>query len=323
MLCGVCLSCMNYGASAQVRSADSGQDFPNRPIRVVVPQIPGGASDALARIIGQKLAEQWRSQLIIDNRGGAGGNIGTDIVARSVANGYTWLVTYEGTYAINATLYRHLPFDSRKDFAAVATLAAVPFIMVVNNSLPANTLAEFIAIARAKPGDLKYGAANGSVNHLLGVMLDGRAGIKTVHVPYRGAADSLTDTISGQMQVNYASLPSAVQLVRSGRVRAVAVTGGKRAPALAEVPTIAESGNPGFDIAPWFGIFTGAGTPQSIIRKINSDINALLTQKDVTDRFANIGAEPLIMTPEQFTRIAHRDIEKWGKVVKESGATLD
>ena len=140
---------------------------------------------------------------------------------------------------------------------------------------------------------------------------------------YRGAADSLTDTISGLMQFNYASLPSAVQLVRSGRVRAVAVTSGKRAPALPEVPTIAESGFPGFDITPWFGIFTRSGTPQHLIRKINADINTLLTQKDVTDRFANVGAEPLITTPEQFTRIAHRDIEKWGKVVKESGATLD
>lgn len=301
----------------------AGEDFPTRPVRVVVPQTPGGASDALARIVGQKLAEQWRVQLVIDNRGGAAGNIGTDIVAKSSANGYTWLVTYEGTYAINATIYRHLPFDSRKDFAAVATLATVPFILVVNNNLPANTLAEFISLARAKPGELNYGTPNGSVNHLLGVMLNGRAGIKTVHVPYRGAADSLTDTVSGLIQFNYLSLPSVVQLVRSGRVRAVAVTSGKRAPALPEVPTIAESGFPGFDIAPWFGILTRSGTPQQLIRKINADINTLLTQKDVIDRFANVGAEPFITTPEQFTRIAHRDIEKWGKVVKETGATLD
>lgn len=306
-----------------VANIAAGEDFPARPVRVVVPQIPGGASDALARIVGQKLGEQWRVQLVTDNRGGAGGNIGTDIVARSPANGYTWLVTYEGTYAINATLYRHLPFDSRKDFAAVAALATVPFIMVVNNNLPANTLAQFISVARAKPGELNYGAANGAVNHLIGVMLDRLASIKTVHVPYRGAADSLTDTISGVMQVNYASLPSAVGLVRAGRVRAVAVTSEKRALALPEVPTIAESGFPGFDIAPWFGIFTRAGTPQQLIRKINADINALLKQKDVIDRFANLGAEPFITTPEQFTRIAHRDIEKWSTVVKASGATLD
>ena len=301
----------------------AGEDFPTRPVRVVVPQTPGGASDALARIVGQKLAEQWRFQLVIDNRGGAGGNIGTDIVARSPATGYTWLVTYEGTYAINATLYRHLPFDSRKDFAAAATLATVPFIIVVNNNLPANTLAEFISIARAKPGDLKFGAANGAVNHLLGVMLDGRAGIKTVHVPYRGAADSLTDTISGLMQFNYASLPSAVQLVRSGRVRAVAVTSGKRAPALPEVPAIAESGFPGFDVVAWFGVLAPAATPAEIVNKLNAELVAIVRLPDVIERLTRDGAAPIGSSTREFADFIKAELVRWAKVVKSSGVQVD
>ncbi len=302
----------------------SAQAYPSRPIRLVVPQTPGGASDALARVTGQKLGERWNQQFVIDNRGGAGGNIGTDTVAKSAPDGYTWLLAYVGTHAINAALYKKLPFDPDRDFAPVATLATLPFVVIVNNNLPVKSVPELIALAKTKPGGLSYGSAgSGSVNHLLGVMLNARGGVNIVHVPYRGAAAALTDTMSGQVQMYYASMPSVVQHVRAGAVRAIAVTSATRSDALKDVPTIAESGFPGFDVNPWFGILAPAGTPAPVIARINADVNQMLAQKDVIERFTNLGAVPLATTPAQFSRIAHDDIVKWAKVVKESGATVD
>ena len=298
--------------------------YPARPIRFVVPQTPGGASDALARVTGQKLGDQWSQQFVIDNRGGAGGNIGTDTVAKSAPDGYTWLLAYVGTHAINAALYKKLPFDPDRDFAPAATLATLPFVVIVNNNLPVRNVQELIALAKSKPGGLSYGSAgSGSVNHLLGVMLNSLGGVNIVHVPYRGAAAALTDTMSGQVQMYYASMPSVVQHVRAGAVRALAVTSAARSEALKDVPTVAESGFPGFDVNPWFGILAPAGTPAAVINKINADVNRMLAQKDVIDRFTNLGAVPFATTPAQFAGIAHADIVKWAKVVKESGATVD
>ncbi len=300
------------------------QAYPARPLRFIVPQTPGGASDALARITGQKLGDQWGQQIVIDNRGGAGGNIGTDTVAKSAPDGYTWLLAYVGTHAINAALYKKLPFNPDKDFAPMATLATLPFVVIVNNNLPVKNVAELIALAKTKPGGLSYGSAgSGSVNHLLGVMLNSLGGVNIVHVPYRGAAAALTDTMSGQVQMYYASMPSVVQHVRAGSVRAIAVTSAKRSDALKDVPTVAESGFSGFDVNPWFGILAPAGTPAATVKKINTDVNQMLAQKDVIDRFANLGAVPFATTPEQFSKIARDDIVKWAKVVKESGATVD
>ena len=300
------------------------QAFPARPIRFVVPQTPGGASDALSRLTGQKLGDQWNQQIVIDNRGGAGGNIGTDIVAKSAPDGYTWLLAYVGTHAINAALYKQLPFNPDRDFAPMATLATLPFVVIVNNNLPAKNIPELMALAKAKPGGLSYGSAgSGSVNHLLGVMLNSLGGVNVVHVPYRGAAAALTDTMSGQVQMYYASMPSVVQHVRAGAVRAIAVTSARRSDALKDVPTVAESGFPGFDVNPWFGILAPTGTPAAIVKKINADVNQMLAQKDVIDRFTNLGAVPFATAPEQFAKIARDDIVKWAKVVKASGATVD
>jgi tripartite-type tricarboxylate transporter receptor subunit TctC len=300
------------------------QSFPARPIRFVVPQTPGGASDALARITGQKLGDQWNQQFVIDNRGGAGGNIGTDTVAKSAPDGYTWLLAYVGTHAINAALYKNLPYNPDRDFTPVATLATLPFVVIVNNNLPVKSVQDLIALAKAKPGGLSFGSAgSGSVNHLIGVMLNSLGGVNIVHVPYRGAAAALTDTMSGQVQLYYASMPSVVQHIRAGAVRALAVTSAKRSDALKDVPTVAESGFPGFDVNPWFGILTPAGTPAAVVRKINADVNEMLAQKDVIDRFTNLGAVPFATSPAQFSKIAHDDIVKWAKVVKESGATVD
>jgi len=318
------LRCAVFAVAAVVTGAALAQAYPSRPIRFVVPQTPGGASDALARVTGLKLGDRWNQQFVIDNRGGAGGNIGTDTVAKSAPDGYTWLLAYVGTHAINAALYKKLPFDPDRDFAPVATLATLPFVVIVNNNLPVKNVQELIALAKTKPGGLSYGSAgSGSVNHLLGVMLNSLGGVNIVHVPYRGAAAALTDTMSGQVQMYYASMPSVVQHVRAGAVRAIAVTSAARSDALKDVPTVAESGFPGFDVNPWFGILVPAGTPAAVIGKINGDVNQTLAQKDVIDRFTNLGAVPFSTTPAQFSRIAHDDIVKWAKVVRESGATVD
>jgi len=318
------LRCAVFAVAAVVTGAALAQTYPSRPIRFVVPQTPGGASDALARVTGLKLGDRWAQQFVIDNRGGAGGNIGTDTVAKSAPDGYTWLLAYVGTHAINAALYKKLPFDPDRDFAPVATLVTLPFVVIVNNNLPVKNVQELIALAKTKPGGLSYGSAgSGSVNHLLGVMLNSLGGVNIVHVPYRGAAAALTDTMSGQVQMYYASMPSVVQHVRAGAVRAIAVTSAARSDALKDVPTVAESGFPGFDVNPWFGILVPAGTPAAVIGKINGDVNQMLAQKDVIDRFTNLGAVPFATTPAQFSRIAHDDIVKWAKVVRESGATVD
>jgi tripartite-type tricarboxylate transporter receptor subunit TctC len=324
MINPITLRCAVFAFAAPVCAAVAAETYPARPIRFVVPQTPGGASDALARVTGQKLGDQWSQQFVIDNRGGAGGNIGTDTVAKSAPDGYTWLLAYVGTHAINAALYKKLPFNPDRDFAPAATLATLPFVVIVNNNLPVKNLQELIALAKTKPGGLSYGSAgSGSVNHLLGVMLNSLGGVNIVHVPYRGAAAALTDTMSGQVQLYYASMPSVVQHARAGAVRALAVTSAARSDALKDVPTVAESGFAGFDVNPWFGILVPAGTPAGVINKINADVNRMLAQKDVIDRFTNLGAVPFATTPAQFARIAHEDIVKWAKVVGESGATVD
>jgi tripartite-type tricarboxylate transporter receptor subunit TctC len=300
------------------------QTFPARPVRIVVPQAPGGASDALARIIGQKLGERWHQQVVVDNRTGAGGIIGTDIVAKSAPDGYTLLLAYDGTHAINASLYKSLPFNTLNDFSTVATLANVPFVMAINPALPAKSVADFIAYAKANDGKVNYGSAgNGSANHLLGVMFSKGSGVNLVHVPYKGAAPALTDLIGGTIQAVFTSMPSVVGFVQSGRVRALAVTSAKRSATLPSVPTIAEAAIPGFDVHPWFGLLAPARTPAAVVDRLNQDIASSIRTREVADAFAAQGAEPFITTPDAFHRILKRDIDKWAVVVRESGAKLD
>ncbi len=311
-------------ALAATAGAVQAQGFPAKPVRLVVPQAPGGASDALARIVGQKLSERWGQPVVVENRVGAGGNIGTESVAKSAADGYTLLMAYVGTHAINAALYKKLPFDPNRDFSTVATLATVPFVMVVNAAVAAKDVQELIALARTKPGGLTYASAgNGSVNHLLGEMFNMATRVKMVHVPYKGAAPALTDLISGQVQISFTSMPSVIQHIRAGSLRALAVTSARRSDTLHDVPTLAESGLAGFDVNPWFGILGPAGMPAEIVKQINADIGAVLKMKDVQERFSGQGAEPYVTTPEQFNELARTDVAKWAVVVKESGATID
>jgi tripartite-type tricarboxylate transporter receptor subunit TctC len=300
------------------------QPFPSKLVKLVVPQTPGGATDVFARKIGQVLSERWGQPVVIENRAGAGGVVGTDVVAKSAADGYTLLVTYAGSQAINASLYPKLPFDTIKDFQTVATLAVTPFILIVNPKLPAKDLAEFIALAKARPGTLTYASSgNGSVNHLLGEMLKAETGISMLHVPYRGVAPAITDVMGGQVDAAFSSVPSVLQMIRAGNVRALAVSSARRVAIAPEIPTMAESGMPGFDVNPWWGILAPAGTDMAIVRKINSDVASVLRTPEMIDFLASQGAEPLVTSPEEFLGILQADVLKWAKVVKDAGVTIN
>jgi tripartite-type tricarboxylate transporter receptor subunit TctC len=325
LLTSASLRALALGLAAAVGAGGAmAQAFPTKPVRIIVPQTPGGASDALARVIGQKLAERWAQPVLVENKPGAGGNVGTDYVAKSPADGYTLLMSYVGTQAINGSVYKSLTYDPYKDFAPVATLATVPFALVVNQNLPVKSAGELIAYAKAHPGAVNFGSAgNGSLNHLLGEMVNMNQGVKLVHVPYKGAAGALTDTIGGQIQMTFTSLPSVVGHIRSDKVRALAVTGAKRSATFPNLPTFSEAGIGGLELSPWFGLLAPAGTPEPIVRKMNADIADLLRDKDVVEKFAAIGADPYITQPDQFGRILQDDIHKWAQVVKASGARID
>ena len=311
------LNLMHYGF-AQTQTLN----FPVKPVRIIVPQTPGGASDALARIVGQKLSEKWGQPVVIENRSGAGGNIGMDAVAKAPGDGHTLLMSYVGSHAINPSIYSKLPFDPEADFVAVATLANVPFVAAINASVPVTNMKGLVAYASQKP--VSFGSAgNGSVNHLLGEMFNTASGSKMQHVPYKGAAPALTDLISGQIQVVFTSLPSVAQHIRSGTVKGLGVTGSKRAAAFKDIPTISDSGFPGFVINPWFGLFASKGTPASVVRQINADVKKVLEDKDILEKFSALGAEPFESTPQEFQAMLHADIKTWAAVVKSSGATAD
>jgi tripartite-type tricarboxylate transporter receptor subunit TctC len=311
-------------ALAACAASASAQGFPSKQVRIIVPQAPGGASDALSRIIAAKLGEKWGQQVIVENRAGAGGNIGTLEAAKAPADGHTLLLGYIGTNAINPSLYQNLAWDPVKDFVAVATLAAVPFVVVVNPNFAVNTTQELIASAKGASGKLTYSSAgNGSVNHLLGEMFNSAAGVKMTHIPYKGAGPALADLIGGQVQVSFTSMPSVIGHIKGGKLRAIAVTSGARSDTLPELPTLAESGLPGFDVYPWFGVFAPAATPAAVVSQLNREINELLASADVRARFAGQGAVPLATTPAEFAALLKQDIEKWAVVVKDSGAKID
>jgi tripartite-type tricarboxylate transporter receptor subunit TctC len=300
------------------------QQYPSKVVKLIVPQTPGGATDVFARKIGQLLSEKWGQAVVVENRAGAGGVVGTDVVAKSAPDGYTLLVTYAGSQAINQSLYPKIPFDSVKDFQTIATLASTPFVLIVSPKLPAKDLAEFIALARAKPDALTYASSgNGSVNHLLGEMLKADSGIRMLHVPYRGVAPAITDVIGGQVDSAFSSVPSVLQMVQAEKVRALAVSSARRISAAPGIPTIAEQGFPGFDVNPWWGILAPAGIDMAIVRKISGDVDAILRTKEMIDFLAAQGAEPLITSPEEFLKMLEADVVKWAKVVKSAGVTLN
>jgi len=300
----------------------SAQEFPSRPVKIVVPQTPGGASDALARIVGQKLSEKWQQPVVVENRPGAGGNLGMEFVAQAPADGYTLLMSYVGSHAINAALYKKLPFDPERDFAPVATLATLPFVLVARPDAPFKTVRELADLGKRQP--LTFGSAgNGSVNHLLGVMFNAAAGSKLEHIPYRGAAPAMQDLMSGQISLVFTSLPSVASAIRSGSLRGIAVTSAQRSQSFAQIPTIAEAGYKDFDVSPWFGLFAPAKTPPAIVRPMNQDIQEILKNREVIEKFQGQGADPFITQPAEFAAILKSDLAKWSEVVKASGAQID
>lgn len=300
------------------------EDYPARTVRIIVPQTAGGATDTFARSIGQKLSERWKQPVVIENRAGAGGVIGTELVAKAPADGYTLLVTYEGSQAINPSLYENLPFDTVKDFTPIATIAVTPFLLIVGPQTRAKTFQEFLSLARANPDQLNYGSAgNGSVNHLLGEMLKVEADIRITHVPYKGAPQAISDVIGGHLNSAFASAPSVIAAVQQGLVRALAVSSGKRVAISPETPTIMESGVKDFDVNPWWGIFGPAGLSQSVVTRINSDVAEILKTPDFQDVLAKQGGTSLTSSPEEFGKLLKKDIEKWAKTVKAAGVKMN
>ena len=298
--------------------------FPVRPVRIIVPFGPGGSTDIVARILGQKLTEAWGQQAVVDNRGGAGGIIASELVARAAPDGYTILMGTISTHGINQSLYRKIPYDPIGDFAPVTLVATTPSVLMVHPSVPAASVKELIALAKAKPGELNYGSAGfGGSQHLCGVLLMSLAGIKLTHVSYKDTAAALLDAMSGRTQVMFDSLPSAMPYIKSGKLRALAVTGSKRSPALPSLPTVAEGGVPGFDVTAWYGALVPAGTSKSIVDKLNADFVRAIRLPDVQERITSNGAEPVGSTPQEFAQFVRSELVKWAKVVKESGARAE
>lgn len=321
MHAGVCAFFLVCGWAAD---AAWSQGFPSKPVRIVVPFGAGGTTDIVTRILGQKLGESWGQQAVVDNRGGAGGIIASELVARSLADGYTVLMGTVSTHGINLSLYKKIPYDPIKDFAPVTLVATTQSVLMVNPSVPANSVKELIALARAKPGEINFGSAGfGGSQHLAGVLFNSLAGVKMTHVPYKDTAAALLDALSGRTQVMFDTLPSAMPHVKAAKLRALAVTGLKRSPSLPTLPTVSEAGVPGFETTAWYGALVPAGTPQNVIKKLNSDFVRAIKLPDVQERIISNGAEPVGSTPQQFAEFIQNELTKWAKVVRESGARVD
>jgi tripartite-type tricarboxylate transporter receptor subunit TctC len=299
-------------------------DYPDRPIRLVVPFPPGGGADVLARTIMPKVAETLGEPIVIDNKPGAGGNVGAEIVARAAPDGYTLLYGTNGTHAINQTLYGNLRFDPIKDFAPVSRMTAIAAMLTVNPSLPVHSVAELIAYAKANPGKVNFASAgNGTTSHLAGELFRTMAGIDIVHVPYRGGALAMTDLVGGQVQMMIDVMPNAYPQAKAGKVRALAVTTAHRFPTAPDVPTIAESGVPGYEVSAWDGVLAPAGTPSAVVDKLNHAIRSALDDPAVRDALLARGAQPVGGTPDAFARHIRTETEKWATVVRQSGAKVD
>ena len=298
--------------------------YPSRPIRLVVPYAAGGTSDILARIVGQKMGEHWRQQIVVDNRGGANGNIGSDIVAKADPDGYTMLLGTSGSNAVNPSLYSKMTYDAKRDLAFIAMVASTANILVVNPKFAANNMKEFIELAKSRPGKITYGSSGtGSVLHLSGELLKTVTGIDIVHVPYKGTGPSLIDLYASQIDTVFANLPAVVPTVKAGKLKGLAVTTASRASALPEVPTMIEGGIPDYDVASWFGIFVQTKTPKDLVSKINSEVARILKIPETNARLLELGAEPNIMKADEANRYFHAEIDKWAKVIKASGAKAD
>lgn len=299
------------------------EDFPNKAVRVILPFAPGGATDAIARTVAQKLSEKWGQPVIVDNRAGANGNIGAAQAARSPADGYSILMA-TSSHAINASLYKKLDYSLSKDFAALSNLATVPLILVAHPEVPATSVKQLASVAGAQPGKLNFGSGGvGTAAHLAGELFNTASGAKMVHVAYKGGALAMNDLLGGQIQVMFANLPEAQAQVKSSKLRALAITGSQRNPQLPEVPTFAESGFKEIDLKSWFGMFAPKNTPQTIVDKLSRDIAGVVADPSVQQRLRELGAEPIGNKHEEFQAFVNTDIERWRALVQKSGASVD
>lgn len=315
-------ACLVLISAGSVREAQA-QSYPSKPIRLVVPYPPGGTTDILTRLVGQKLTEAWGQQVIIDNRAGASGNIGAEAVVRSAGDGYT-LLSASTVHTVNPSLYSKLPYDPLKDFTPITLLAQVANILVVHPSLPVKTVKEFIAFAKKRPGQLNFSSAgNGSAPHLTAEMFKMRTGVNIVHVPYKGAAPAMADLLAGHVELTFATAPSAVPYVKSGRLRALGVSSATRIPALPDVPTIAEAGVPGYEAIGWNGLVGPSGMQPAIVDKLNAEVVKIMLVPEVIKRLGDLGLEPRTSTPAEFAAFLKAEVVKWAKVVKDSGAKID
>jgi len=316
------IACTGAGLMLVAMSAGA-QQYPTKTIRLIVPYTPGGAADILARAVGARLNEAWGQPVVVENRPGAGTNLGSEIAARSAPDGYTLFMPTIAN-AINPTLYGKLTYDPVKDFAHITNLAKVPGIVVVHPSVPVKNARELIALAKTHPDQLRHGSTGiGSPHHLAGELFKTMAGVKMIHVPYKGASPALVDVVAGHIEVYFGAMVSVLPHVKSGRLRPLAVTSLRRAAAVPDLPTLDEQGLKGFETGSWFGVSAPAGTPREIIMKLHGEIVRIIKMPEVTDRIASEGADFVGNTPEEFTEFIRTEIVKWGKVVKLSGAKVD
>ncbi len=302
----------------------SAQSYPTRPVRMVVPFPAGGSTDIMARLTAQKMTEALGQQVIVDNRGGAGGIIGTDMVAKAQPDGYTLLMSSSITHTAGPSLSKKTPYNVLTDFAPVTQTASVPLMFVINPSVPARSIKEFVALAKAKPGGLNYASpGNGTSGHLAAELFKSLAGINVVHVPYKGGGPALTDLIGGQVQMLIISAVAALPQVKNGKLRALALTSLKRSPALPDIPTVAESGLPGYEVILWYGIFLPAKAPRAIVQRLNQEIVMIMNTPEMRARLAPEGGVAVGNTPEQFQEVIKADVKRWAEVVKNAGISAD
>jgi len=304
--------------------AQSPGNYPAKTVRLVVPFTPGGSTDILGRVVAQRLTETWGQQVVVDNRPGAGGTIGVELVAKAAPDGYTLVMGHIGTFGVNPSLYPKLPYDAVKDFAPVSLVALVPNMLAVHPSMPVKTVKEFVAFSRARPGQLNYGSGgNGSAAHLAVEYLKLVAKLDIVHIPYKGTAPMITDLIGGQLSLTITGVPPLLQHVRGGRLRALGVATSKRIDLLPDLPTIAEAGVPGYEATQWYGVLAPAATPKEIVAKINADIVKSLRRPDTAEKMSGEGAQPVGSSPGEFGEHIRAEIQRWAKVIKAAGTKAE
>ncbi len=319
-VCAFMCAAVTIGAHTSVAA----QAYPQKPVRLVVGVPAGGTTDVVARLVGQKLGEQLAQQVVIENRGGAGGNIGAELVAKAPPDGYTLFLATIGTMTINPSLYSRMPFDTLRDFAAISQLTSMPQLLVVHPSVPVKSVKELIAYAKSRPGQLNFASGGaGTAIHLAGELFKTMAGVEMVHVAYKGSAPAMTDLIGGQVTVMFDQILTALPHVQSGKLRALGVTTEQRSPAAPQIPTIAEAALPGYAVTTWHGLLAPAGTPREIVNRLSSETARALQSPDIRDRFAAQGVDPIASTPEQFAAMMKSELEKWRKVIAAAGTRID